>query len=201
MVFAPKLKALALCAGLMLGLSATASAQISEVRVGITEYDADTIDIGWAARDGVENSLALNGEVIFAPLGLTDGWLDPRPYVGAMINLEGETSYIGAGLTWRAALSEKFYGDIAIGLALHNGTIDVITPDSIREQGFAVLARRIDNEISHGSAVLFKPQLTLGYRVTDDWAVEVFAEHMSNGFLKKPNEGVDSLGLRVARRF
>ena len=59
-----------------------------------------------------------------------------------------------------------------------------------------------NSEISFGSRILFRQQLTFGYRVTDKWALEIFGEHLSNGqILSSINEGVDILGLKAARRF
>jgi len=154
-------------------LSELCYAQISEVRAGITEYDEKTVAIGWGAGGGRENSIGLNAEVIFNPVKFIDHPLAPRPYIGGMLNLSGETSYIGAGVIWRANLSKTIYADLGIGIVLHDGTRQVFTQENLRSEGFNALLLRSQENISLGSVALFKPQLTFGYQLNDKWAVEV----------------------------
>ena len=181
--------------------SLSAEAQISEIRIGVTEFDERTISLDWGAGGGRENSIGLNGEIIFNSPEFLSWAAAPQPYIGGMVNLEGKTSYGGAGLLWRHDFNEKLYGDFALGLVIHDGTKRLFNADNIRESGFATLLRRSNEEISFGSRYLFRPAITLGYRVNENWAGEVFFEHLSNAYTGPVNEGVDSLGLRAARRF
>lgn len=194
------LKSICLSTSLIAVLSAApAFAQITEVRVGISDFDETTLDLGIAAINGRENSVAINGEIIFAEPEFLKWALTPQPYINATINLEGETSYGGAGLLWRQSFGDKFYGDFAFGLVVHDGTNN-IDPDN--NLSFAEFFERRDTEISFGSRVLFREQITLGYRITDEWAAEIFGEHLSNGqILGSVNEGVDILGIKASRRF
>ena len=99
---------------------------------------------------------------------------------------------------WRQSFNDKFYGDFSFGLAIHDGTNRV---DQNNLSFFEIL-ERADEEISFGSRILFRQQLTLGYRVTDDWSAEIFGEHLSNGqILGSVNEGVDILGVKTSKRF
>ena len=43
----------------------------------------------------------------------------------------------------------------------------------------------------------------IGYNFNEDWAGEVYVEHLSNGgvFSDERNDGVNILGLRAARKF
>jgi len=169
------------------GFTTAAYAQLTEIRAGITEFDERTLKVGWGRGGGRENSIGLNAEVIF---------------IGGTLNLEGNTSYGGAGFLWRQNLGDKFYGDIGIGLVIHDGTKVVFSRENLTRQSFNTLIRRSNEEISFGSRVLFRPTLTLGYRINEKWAGEVFFEHLSNGSIfGSVNEGVDNLGLRAARRF
>jgi len=180
------------------GTAAPAFAQISEVRAGISEFDEETTGINWAVDFANENSVGINIGVVFDEPKFLKWALTPQPYIGGMVNLEGHTSYAAAGLLWRQSLGEKFYTDFSLGLAVHDGTLDVRLEEPFNEDFF-----RLFSEIEFGSRILFKPQLGLGYRVTDEWAGEIFYEHLSHANLldDKNNDGVDIIGARVARRF
>lgn len=194
------LKSICLSTSLIAVLSsAPAFAQISEVRAGISDYDETTLDLGIAAINGRENSVAINGEIIFEEPEFLKWALTPQPYINVTLNLEGETSYGGAGLLWRQSFGDKFYGDFAFGLVVHTGT-NVVDRDN--ELSFSEFIDRTNEEISFGSRVLFREQITLGYRITDEWSAEIFGEHLSNGqILGSVNEGVDILGLKASKRF
>jgi len=184
------------------GFTPAAYAQLTEIRAGITEFDERTLKVGWGRGGGRENSIGLNAEVIFDTPVFLQWALAPKPYIGGTLNLEGNTSYGGAGFLWRQNLGDKFYGDIGIGLVIHDGTKVVFSRENLTRQSFNTLIRRSNEEISFGSRVLFRPTLTLGYRINEKWAGEVFFEHLSNGSIfGSVNEGVDNLGLRAARRF
>lgn len=186
------------CCAVVLGfcLPQWAEAQISEVRVGISQFDEGITGIDWAVDFADEKSIGLNGEVIFEEPEFLKWALSPQPYVGGMVNLEGKTSYVGAGLLWRQSIGDRIYADFGLGAVIHDGTLDIPrgTPDRFP---------RILNEIEFGSRVLFRPQLTAGYRINDEWAGEVFFEHLSHGTLldDSDNDGVDIVGARVAKRF
>jgi len=178
--------------------STPAFAQISEVRFGISNFDEEILDLGISAVNGRESSVAINAEIIFEEPEFLKWALTPQPYINATLNLEGETSFGGAGLMWRQSFNDKFYGDFSFGLAIHDGTNRV---DQNNLSFFEIL-ERADEEISFGSRILFRQQLTLGYRVTDDWSAEIFGEHLSNGqILGSVNEGVDILGVKASKRF
>jgi len=63
---------------------------------------------------------------------------------------------------------------------------------------------RQQSEIDFGSRVLFRQQIAFGYRWTDKWSSHIFAEHLSHGNILvsgKPNEGLDTVGIRFSRHF
>jgi len=171
----------------------SAAAQIAEVRVGLTEFDERSLNVGIATQRANENSIAINGEILFEEPKFLKWALSPQPYIGGTLNLEGKTSYGGAGLLWRQGFGEKFYGDFAVGFVAHTGTNDIsdfferISPD--REN------------IQFGSTILFREQVALGYNVNEDWSAELFFEHLSNAGLAFNNEGADSLGFRAVKKF
>jgi len=206
-----------------IGLSAPAFAQVSEIRFGAHQHDIEFFGLG--GKKGKETSAALNAEIIFAEPDFLKWALSPQPYIGGSLNLEGNTSYGGAGLMWRQTLGDKLYFDFAFGLVAHNGTKEVALPSYFNDPSIvagingggltaAQLQRirtenvpyfeRLNTEIEFGSSVLFREALTLGFRVSDRWATEVYVEHLSHGNIlvqNEPNEGLDVLGGRLSYRF
>lgn len=204
-------------------LSAPALAQVSEIRGGAQQHDIEFFGLG--GKKGKETSVALNAEIIFEEPEFLKWALSPQPYVGGSLNLEGNTSYGGAGLIWRQTLGETFYFDFAFGLVVHDGTREVPLPSYFADPAIvaaltgtatitpAQLARirtenvpyfdSLNNEIEFGSRVLFREALTVGVRLNDRWATEIFAEHLSNGKIltNGSNEGLDVLGGRLSYRF
>jgi len=199
-----------------------ASAQIDEIRLGTNIHDIDWT--GFGSGEDKERSIALNGEVVFESPDALSWALSPRPYLGATLNLEGETSHGGGGLTWRQSFGENFYFDFSFGLAIHNGTLDTQASDlvlrvfedpsivpTLTDVELAQFDIDIDDfrarqnsEIDFGSRVLFREQIALGYRWSEDWSAQIFVEHLSNGNIlapNAPNEGLDTLGFRIARHF
>lgn len=180
-------------------ISTPTFAQISEIRVGVSDFDERILKLGIGKASGRENSLAINAEIIFEEPEFLKWALTPQPYINGTLNVEGKTSYAGAGLMWRQNFGDKFYGDFSFGLVMHTGA-KVVDPNN--ELSFFERLERRSNQISFGSDLLFREQITLGYRITDDWSAEVFGEHLSNGqILGNINEGVDILGLKASKRF
>ena len=197
-------------------------AQVAEVRVGANFHDIDWTGLG--SGSDKERSVALNGEILFEEPEFLKWAFTPQPYIGGAVNLEGETSYGGSGLLWRQTFAENFYVDFSFGLVVHDGTIEVkpstivqrVIDDATVTNSFtaaelalfqtdlAEFRFRQNNEIDFGSRVLFREQIALGYRWSDDWSTHVFVEHLSHGNILvsgRPNEGLDTFGLRVARHF
>ena len=185
---------------LYLASALPAMAQVAEVRAGVTAHD-----LGWTiinADGDEERSVAFNAEIIFEEPEFLKWALSPQPYIGGTLNVEGNTSYGGAGLLWRQNLGETFYGDFAFGLVIHDGFLDFddVRSNTSNTADFFDLLR---NNNLYGSRVLFRQQLTLGVNLSEEWAAEGFVEHISHGGLLSdgPNEGSDAAGFRVNRKF
>jgi len=223
-------KKILLCLSGLILMPINAMAQIAEVRVGVAEFDERTSGDLPAILPSVqfanENSVAISGEILLEEPEFLKWALSPQPYIGGTLNLEGKTSFGGAGLLWRQSLGKKLYTDFAIGLVAHNGTTKIeasdelialldqlegfqnpndVPPDLLEEFIALSDARfdRFDNEIEFGSRVLFRLQGAVGYNINDDWSGEVYIEHLSNGqiFSRTINDGVNNIGFRVARKF
>jgi len=180
---------------------AAAPAAAQEARIGIVAHDIDGFDAGVS---GKESGASINLEYVWAPFDGPNWFLSPRPYIGGNIHLDGKTSFGGGGLMWRGEFSDRWYASFAFGLVVHDGEEEL--PDSDPNLTFEEnLERiRINNEnIEFGSRVLFREDFALGYRFTEAWAGEIFYEHLSHGNIlsDQSNEGLDNVGLRLARRF
>jgi len=168
-------------------------AQIAEVRVGITEFDERSLNLSLSTQRANENSVAINGEILFEEPNFLKWALSPQPYIGGTINLEGKTSYGGAGLLWRQNFGKKVYGDFAFGLVAHTGTKNI--------SDFFERISPNREDIQFGSSILFREQVALGYNINKHWSTELFYEHLSNAGLASNNEGADSLGFRAVKKF
>jgi len=109
----------------------------------------------------------------------------PSPYVLASVNLQGDTSFVSAGLSWKIG-EGKFYVRPGLGLAIHDGPARRYDPDS---------GRRTDL----GSRLLLQPEFGIGVRVTDKAAIEAGWVHVSHTtlFNGTQNPALDMFGLRL----
>lgn len=191
----------------LFGLMAMPSlAQADEIRLGVMAHDVDVFTGHSYIK---ENSAAVSAEYIFD----TPKWLDwawkARPYIYGTANLGGHTHHGGAGLNWQVGFLGKFYGEFETGLSVHSGTNSISFPvlsgvtDAQRLANIHDYFYQTRTEIEFGSTVLFRNQLAIGYRFNDIWSADVSYEHLSHGglFNATNNDGVDSVGLRVSRKF
>ena len=95
-------------------VNSAAQAQVAEMRVGANIHDIEIL--GFGTNKEKENSGAINAELVFEEPQFLKWALSPQPYIGGTYNLEGNTSYGGAGLLWRQGFGNKFYGDFLVWL-------------------------------------------------------------------------------------
>lgn len=132
-----------------------------------------------------------------------DWALKPRLTAKVQVNGAGRTSFASVGAEWRQhVLNDRVYGQIGIGLAVHNGYLN--TPDPFAP-GLSNAERWRRYEIysthsSFGSPVLFNPNLSIGVRLNRRWAVEAVLEHYSHRRLfADTNDGIEMAGFRLVR--
>jgi lipid A 3-O-deacylase len=114
----------------------------------------------------------------------------PRVYGLLSKNLSGDTSFESAGLLWRRAFTSHLYGQLGVGVAVHDGAVKLSDAEVPRDR------------IVFGSRVLIQSELELGWWLTPRWAVEASYVHISNGGIPGgPNPGMDDIGGRVVYRF
>ncbi|NNE58149.1 MAG: hypothetical protein HKN36_08585 [Hellea sp.] len=177
-------------------------AQADEVRVGLMAQDIKISGIGGVK--GKEEGIALTLEYVADSPEFLEWALKPKPYAGGTINLSGDTSYGGAGMLWRTSENGKFYGELAFGLVIHDGELELPSPGDATTPEQALEFDRLNREnIEFGSRALFRTQFAAGFRLSDDWSAELVYEHLSHGKILSngSNEGLDSVGVRIGKRF
>ena len=158
---------------------------ISEIRVGVAAHDTG---LGGVSR---EEGVAINGVVFFDNLpriNSAPNWLAfllaPRPHVGGSINTSGDTSYGFVGATWDFNITDLWFVDISLGGAVHSGNIN--EGDPMRQD--------------LGCRVLFREELSVGFRITERVNISANIEHISNAGLCSINDGLTNAGGRLGIR-
>ncbi|HYA01941.1 MAG TPA: acyloxyacyl hydrolase [Syntrophobacteria bacterium] len=132
-----------------------------------------------------ENSYGLGMELVFSrpEFSLLGGSV--RPAVGAEVAMDTKgTSKAFGDLLWEIEKANFFF-DVGLGGAVHNGNLHGHDPD----------------EKHYGSRVLFYGQTCLGYSYTAHHRLALFFDHMSNAYLARPNNGLNTIGVMFQYRF
>lgn len=128
----------------------------------------------------------------------------PRVHLLAGVNTSGGTNYVASGLSWRFHVSERFYVQPGIGLAIHDGRVNLPSPDEpgLTPEERLKRLRDFRTKLDLGSRVLFEPELTLGWKATRRLSVEAAWVHLSHGKLAGDyNPGVADVGVRLVYRY
>jgi hypothetical protein len=157
------------------------AAWLHAIRAGVLKHDVDDLWSGTRKEGGVD----LNAEIIFSRPSFSSLSRNLRPNIGASINTQGDTSKIYGGILWELAAKSGVFLNLGIGAAVHNGELDT----------------RQEDKKSLGSRVLFRIPIEIGYSLSEHHQISILFDHVSNGFLVDPNEGLDTLGLRYGYRF
>jgi opacity protein-like surface antigen len=153
---------------------------ISELKLGALYHDPPGLWSGFSLERPTADA---NFEILFTPWAYTfGGYL--RPAIGTSVNFIGGTSKAYADLRWEAETASGLFFALGMGAAIHNG--DLNPTDNIHK--------------ALGSPVLFHPSAEIGYRFDGVNSISVFADHVSNGFTMRSNEGMDTIGIRYGRR-
>lgn len=164
----------------LIGLAAALpiAAQAQEIYAGTSFHGVDTPFTLETGERGSDVQVGIRGTPLegLKPIG------SPSAYLHGQVSLNGNTSLIAAGLSWK--FGDKFYVRPGIGLALHN--------DRIKE--FRADGERIDL----GSRVLFAPEVAVGVKLSERTAFELSWLHVSNAtLLSGQNPGLDFIGARL----
>ena len=153
---------------------------LHSIRLGVLAHDVDNLWSGRRKEGGVDS----NAEVVFNMplLEVFSGIV--RPNLGASINNQGDTSKVYGGILWEVTGKTFFFG-LGLGAAWHDGELETRNP-----------AKK-----SLGSRILFRIPLEFGLTVYGPHRMSIMFDHVSNGYLASPNEGLDTLGLRYSYLF
>lgn len=188
---------MALVAAATLGAGA---ARAGEVFLGAYAHDVD---------DGISYGKFEDGAQIVG--GVRTTALDelkflgrPRVHLLAGVNTSGGTNYAAAGLAWRFHLSERVYVQPGIGLAIHDGRVNLPSPDApgLTPEERLKRLRDFQTKLDLGSRVLFEPEISLGWKATRRLSVEVSWIHLSHAKLAGDyNPGLGDVGVRLLYRY
>lgn len=151
-----------------------------EINLGVLDHDTDHLWSGFSRESGVD----INVEAMFTPsFEIFGGAI--RPVAGASINTSGDTSKLYIAARWRYQFDRGVFFGLGVGGAVHDGETDV----------------KSDDAKALGSRFLFHNALELGYRFKDNSTLAFYFDHVSNASLADPNQGLDTLGIRLGYRF
>ncbi len=170
---------LVLAAALPLALMSTPAAA-QEVFVGVYDHGVDTPFTLYTGESGVDVELGYR----FGRQQALKAIGKPAPYVIASLNTHGDTSFAGAGLSWKLGKG-PVYVRPGIGLVVNNAPRLRVGANGLRTD--------------LGSPVLFEPEIALGTKLSDKLAIEASWTHISNARLFNPhqNPGIDMMGVRL----
>lgn len=156
------------------GLVAPVPAQAGEVFGGLYVHDIDSP----LTKSGIENGMDVQLGYRWNRIGKTP----LQPYVFGALNTSGETHYAVAGLS--AKFGDRLYVRPGLGLAVHSGD----------NQDFE---DPFDNDIEFGSAILFAPEVGIGFAINDRASIEASLVHLSHAqIFGGQNPGIDNVGVR-----
>jgi hypothetical protein len=158
-------------------------AAAQEVFAGVAAHDIDLGITACCAESGAD----VQAGVRSAPLGRLLGG-EVRGYAFGSVNTGGGLDFGAAGLALRYPFArERLYVQGGLGVAYTDGS--------------RVKFQASPDRLYLGSRLLFEPEITLGWRVSERWALEGSYVHLSHAQLAgRQNPGTDMLGLRVAYR-
>ena len=160
--------------------SAFADSLVHEMRLGVLIHD-----VGVWSGVSRESGTDLNAELQFSPsVQLLGGTL--RPILGITINNSGDTSKIYGGGNLQYIWRNNYFLEFGAGLAAHNGEID---------------NTELTDKNLLGSPICFRIVFEAGLTVANHHRLSLMFDHISNGYLADPNEGLDTFGIRYGYLF
>lgn len=149
-------------------------------------------DVGLFSSDRQEG-IDLNLEYQFPTPDVLRFIGSPRPHVGTVLATHSDSIHqFYTGLSW----NYNFLGNVFV--SGHLGGV-VHTADTLKDPGPTVVRDPSDRYL--GCRVLYRLAAGLGYQVTDDFNVELYADHISNANLCDNNQGLENAGIRFGYSF
>lgn len=152
-----------------------------EIRLGLLSYDTGLF------TGKLYDGAVINGELLFPSPDFLSGIGSPRPHIGFdYAAVDNPQHFIYGGLTWETYFTDRFYVLGSFGAGITTAS-DLKT----RSHGYKAL----------GCRLLFHLGAGLGYDLTDNATVQLYADHFSNARLCFPNNGAEAAGIRLGYRF
>ena len=180
---------LILLSGLLLSTSSMSNANAAESIFDELRFGTSASISGSNSR---ESGIFPSATVFFDPLssGTAATWqqtiLEPRIYLGASVGTGDGVDQVFGGFSWTADITNRLFVELGLGGTVHNGKLDGSSgkgPDL-------------------GCRLLFREQIALGYRVSDNWQILATADHSSHANLcDGPNDGLSHAGLAIGYKF
>jgi len=176
------------------------TAAAAEVFLGVYAHDVDDgISIGHSPESGQQ----IIGGYRTGRLDRLGGLGRPQLHLLGAVNTDGGINYAAAGLSWRLGLTGRLYLQPGLGLAVHTGRVNLPSPydPGLTPEARARRARAFQEHLDLGSRLLFEPEVSLGWRVSDRLALELSWIHLSHAKLGGPqNPGLGDAGIRAVYR-
>ena len=181
---------------------------LSELKGGVLTHNSEIISRnhpGQFWKEDTEHGADLNFEVLFNGPGWLSHIGSPRLQLGGDLSLTGETDHIYAGPYWSYTFENNVFVGGALGLAIHDGTVDLSPVDPATGTITPRSAERYNTTKKFGSRLLFHLGPEVGYRFDEHNSIMLTWSHISNGYifsgLDGPNPGQDNLGIRYGYKF
>ena len=178
--------------GLLIAISLISQPVTAETKASNTGIDSFTFGVMQqdVESNPIEDSISINLEVLFASKLKGLPW-SPHPVIGATINTDNNTNQLYGGMGWQYDFSERFYTEIFLGGAIHDGEEDPDTP----------LAGNRETHRAYGCPLNFRESLSFGWRLSSQYSLMATVSHISNASLCDANDGLTNAGIRVSRRY
>lgn len=151
-----------------------------ELQLGLLSYDT-----GLFSTQKFHGAV-VNGEVLFPSPDFLYFLGSPRPHIGFDAALvDDPVHFVYTGLTWDTYLTDRLYLSASLGGAL-------TTADNLKDP---------TEYKALGCRTLFHLGAGLGFDVTENATVQLYADHFSNANLCSPNDGAEAAGIRFGYRF
>lgn len=166
-------------ATLLAGWAVPAAA--GEVFTGVYVHAVDTPFTLYTGEGGADLELGYR----FDPVEALGAIGKPSPYLIGSVNTVGDTSFAGAGLSWKLGKG-PVYVRPGVGLVVQDGPSQRIDPATGRHTEL-------------GSRVLFEPEIAVGTRLSERLSLEASWVHVSHArlFNAQQNPGIDMMGMRL----
>jgi lipid A 3-O-deacylase len=163
-----------LVAGVTAALLLPSSASATELFGGVYAHAVKTpLSLDSDREDGVDLSVGVRGGRI--------GGTPLQPHLLAMVNTNGGTNFLAAGLS--AKFGNRVYVRPGLGIAIHDGSSSNY---------------ELPDRLAFGSRVLFEPEIAVGATVNPRLSVEASWVHFSHAqIFGRQNPGIDNIGVRL----